>query len=165
FTKEELLRLFAVEDTKSYIRNSSTFKKRVLDPVIDDLNNFTEMDIRYEELKSGRITTGYKFFWSFGKVVKLASKKQIDDLLSYVDTILRGMDSVLTLPKSKRLEALDIFDEVTKIKEQVNFNLEEAKVEGLKMLLKQYLTRYQELYLIKEEEKKVPFYNWLEERE
>ena len=85
FTKEKLMQLFSVSDRKTYINNTSDFKNRVLDVAIDEINEYTEYTIKYDELKRGRSIIGFKLFFSRGKTFKGATKKQtnyIVDLLA-----------------------------------------------------------------------------------
>src|SRR5699024_42736 len=42
-TKEDLLELFSVEEVKSYKRNTSVFKNKVLDVAVAELNQYTEL--------------------------------------------------------------------------------------------------------------------------
>jgi len=166
FTKDEIYKLFAVEDVKSYQGNTTMFKKRVLNPVIEELNELTEYVVQCEEIKEGRKVVGFQLLWSIGNVVKLASKKQIDELQLYITTMLDDMDVIFDLSTAKRNEALDLLDAVRKISENVNYSLEEAKVDGLRTLLKQYMKKFQEICISEDVQQKRPeFYNWLEERE
>lgn len=54
FTKEEIMSLFGVEKVKSYRANTGAFKNKVLNVVIAEINKFTEIDMKYEEIKNGR---------------------------------------------------------------------------------------------------------------
>ena len=38
--------LFGVEEKKSYQNNTGAFKKRVLDIAIEEINEFTELDVK-----------------------------------------------------------------------------------------------------------------------
>lgn len=89
FSKDELMKLFGVSDKKSYHRNTGTFKQRVLDPAIDEVNKFTEIDVWYEEIKKGRAIVGFKLIWSTGTTVRQASEKQLDILKSMTSAVLR----------------------------------------------------------------------------
>ena len=86
-TKEALMKLFGVEDKKSYQSNTGKLKQAVLDVAISEINEFTELDVKYEEIKQGRSIVGFKLLWSTGKGVHKASQKQMDILRSIVDAV------------------------------------------------------------------------------
>lgn len=46
--------LFGVKKVKSYRANTGAFKNKVLNIVIAEINKFTEIDMKYEEIKNGR---------------------------------------------------------------------------------------------------------------
>lgn len=164
FKREELYKLFAIEDSISYVRNSAMFKKRVLEPVIEDLNNSTEFKIAYVEKRKGKKITGYEFTWSKGDVVKLASKKQIDELQKYINTLLEDMLLVFDLPDEQRLEGLDILKEIRELQKTINYSLLETEVSLKREILKKGMKRFHEL-CGQQNSKNPGFYNWLDERE
>ena len=86
-TKEALMKLFSVEKKKSYQTNTGLLKKYVLDVAISEVNEFTELDVKYEEIKQGRSIVGFKLMWSTGRGVHKASKKQIDILRSIANVV------------------------------------------------------------------------------
>ncbi|HCG4536020.1 TPA: replication initiation protein [Salmonella enterica subsp. enterica serovar Typhi str. AG3] len=164
FKKEELIRLFSVEDNTSYVNNSAMFKKRVLNPVIEDLNNLTEINIKYEDIRSGKKIVGYQFIWSKGDMVRLASKRQVDELQLYISTLLEDMVLVFDLPENKRNEALEILQNVRELQKTINYNLKESDVSIKRTTLISHMKRFNEF--IGNASKNAPkFYNWLEERE
>ena len=81
-SKSAVMKLFGVEDKKSYQKNTSKFKQAVLNVAIDEINKFTELDVAYEDIKKGRSIVGFKIFWSTGQKVQKASEKQMDILNS-----------------------------------------------------------------------------------
>lgn len=87
-SKNAIMKLFGVEDKKSYQKNTSKFKQAVLNVAIDEINEFTELDVKYEEIKKGRSIVGFKLIWSTGKKVQKASKKQMDILRNIADVTL-----------------------------------------------------------------------------
>ncbi|MDN6196150.1 MAG: replication initiation protein [Alkalibacterium sp.] len=86
-TKEVLMKLFGVEKKLSYQTNTGLLKKYVLDVAITEINKFTELDVKYEEIKQGRAIVGFKLIWSTGKGIAKASKKQMDILNSMADVV------------------------------------------------------------------------------
>ena len=86
-SKEALMKLFGVEKKKSYQTNTGLLKSRVLNVAIKEINEFTELDVKYEEIKQGRSIVGFKVIWSTGKGIRKASEKQLDILQSIVDAV------------------------------------------------------------------------------
>ncbi|MDN6291306.1 MAG: replication initiation protein [Tetragenococcus koreensis] len=86
-TKEALMKLFGVEDKKSYQNNTGKLKQAIIDRAINEINEFTELDVRYEDIKKGRSIVGFKLLWSAGKAIHRASKKQMDILTSMADIV------------------------------------------------------------------------------
>lgn len=87
-SKEAVMNLFGVEKKKSYQSNTGLLKKYVLNVAIGEINEFTEVDVKYEEIKKGRSIVGFKLIWSTGKKVQKASKKQMDILRNIADVTL-----------------------------------------------------------------------------
>ena len=75
--KEELMKLFGVDDKKSYQSNTSLFKKKVLDVAVNEINEHTELEVRYKEETKGRNIVGFDLIWSNGRTVASAAKRQI----------------------------------------------------------------------------------------
>ena len=84
-SKEAVMKLFGVEKKKSYQSNTGLFKSRVLNVAIEEINEFTELEVKYEEIKKGRSIIGFKIIWSTGQKVQKASEKQMDILDSIAD--------------------------------------------------------------------------------
>lgn len=84
-SKEAVMKLFGVEEKKSYQSNTGLLKSRVLNVAIEEINEFTEVDVKYEEIKKGRSIVGFKVIWSTGQKVQKASKKQMDILRDVAD--------------------------------------------------------------------------------
>lgn len=96
-TKEELLKLFSVENVKSYQKNTSIFKNKVLDVAITELNKYTELEVWYKEIKKGRAIVGFKLQWSSGKQVAGATEKQLILLREVYDQIQSNMFEYLAI--------------------------------------------------------------------
>lgn len=87
-SKEHLMKLFGVENRKTY-QNTAQFKRGVLDVAIAEINKYTELEVRYQEEKKGRSIVGFDLIWSTGENQKSATKKQIKELKTIVDTIIQ----------------------------------------------------------------------------
>lgn len=90
-SKEALMKLFGVENYKSYVNNTGLFKVKVLDVAISELNEHTELEVWYKEIKKGRTITGFDLHWSTGEKIESATKKQIDELQAYIDIVFEDM--------------------------------------------------------------------------
>lgn len=116
-SKKGLMKLFGVEDRKSYLNNTSLFKKRVLDVAINELKKHTELDVWYKEVKKGRAITGFELYWSTGEKVASATKKQINTLKSILETIYDDMLHYINLNDEKlRNEAIDLIREAEQMR-------------------------------------------------
>lgn len=167
-TKEELMRLFCVENVKSYHVNTSVFKQKVLDIAIQELNDYTELTVWYVEQKSGRSITGFDIHWSTGTKIIQATTAQIDELKIIVSAIQRDMFKYMDLNTEKyRKEVIDILrksEELAIVLDNIeDMTFKEADFNLLRA--RQYLTRLERLVKLDLEAPEVPFYNWLEERD
>lgn len=88
-SKESLMKLFSVENVKSYQKNTGLFRQKVLDVAIKEINKYTELEVRYDTEKEGRSIIGFDLIWSTGENQTGATKKQIKELKVTVDTIIR----------------------------------------------------------------------------
>src|SRR5690625_4073090 len=82
-SKGELLKLFSVENRKTYQKNTNRFKHVVLDVAIDEINKYTELNVRYDEVKSGNKIVGFKIYWSRESIENGATDKQF----SFIESI------------------------------------------------------------------------------
>lgn len=96
-SKEGLMKLFGVENKKTYQNNTGDFKKTVLDVAIKEINQYTELEVRYNVEKEGRAIVGFELIWSTGETVKSATKKQIKELKSIIDTIEADLFSFMEI--------------------------------------------------------------------
>ena len=85
--KMKLMGLFNVEEVKSYQTNTSLFKTKVLDVAIEEINQYTELEIRYTEMKKGRAIVGFDLHWSTGKFETAASEKLITEIRAIVEAV------------------------------------------------------------------------------
>ncbi len=102
-SKDAILRLFGVEEKKSYVNNTSLFKKFVLDIAIEEINRLTELEVSYEDEKEGRSITGFILKWSIGNTKRAASPAQREQLRVYLDTVFQDLLKYLSLRDTNRL--------------------------------------------------------------
>lgn len=103
-TKDALMELFGVVDKKSYKTNTSKFKQAVLNVAINELNKFTELDVRYEDIKKGRSIVGFKLIWGTGKKIQSATQQQIDMLSSLADEVSEMYFDIIKIEDQARRE-------------------------------------------------------------
>lgn len=124
FTKDEILSFFAVGKIATYQKNTSNFKTTVLDVAIKEINEHTEYTVKYDEIKRGRAITGFKLFFSKGKILKSATQKQtayiIDLLANLKDEYYFKIIDIQGVQQSDKANQL-IF-ETLKSTRQVDFN-------------------------------------------
>lgn len=172
-SKDGLLKLFGVENTKTYTENTAQFKRAVLDRAIKEINQYTELDVTYDVEKEGRSIVGFKLKWSNGTTFTSATKKQIKELKSMVDIVFEDMFEYMNLDsESDRLHAKDLILEIENMREFTNEPISITN-EKANFLLQKAVWNFRELNsllqknhkdLSPEAVKKVEFYNWLEDR-
>ncbi|MGJ9460700.1 replication initiation protein, partial [Oceanobacillus sp. CF4.6] len=166
-SKEALMNLFGVENVKSYQNNTGLFKNRVLNVAIDEINHFTELDVRYEVEKKGRSIVGFDLIWSTGTNQKSATKKQIKELKMTVDTVIQDSLIFIDLNDEKnRQRAIQI---VKEIREMIPHTTEPICItyEKANNLIDKVRLNLDELnrFLPDESKRDTSFYyNWLEEK-
>ena len=162
--KEVLMKLFGVQDRKTYKDSTAQFKRGVLDVAIAEINEYTELDVWYKEEKKGRSIVGFDLIWSNGKTVASATKKQIGELKSILDIIFEDVFKFVNLKNdTNRERAIEMVREM----EQMKIYTEEPicimkeKADGL---IQQANWNLRELnrFLVEDGKEKLPFYNWLE---
>lgn len=166
-SKDALMRLFGVENKKTYIGNTALFKKTVLDAAIAEINALTELEVRYKEEKEGRSIVGFDLIWSNGKAVSSATKKQIKELQYILEVIFEDMFKYINLNNEEnRQQAI----ELVRSSEEMKIYLDEPiciTKERADFLIQQANWNLGELERLLEVERnpKPPLYNWLEEKE
>ena len=116
-TKEDIIDMLGVKKTSSYMKNTGTLKKKILDIAIEDLNQYSELKVSYEDIKEGRSIVGFKFIWSTGTLVTQATNKQIETLKSLVTEIFNDTLMYVDIKDDKdRDRALSIIRELKSIK-------------------------------------------------
>jgi plasmid replication initiation protein len=77
---------FELEDKYPIVAD---FRKRVIDPAIEEINLHSDMNISYTQVKSGRIVTGFKFSFS-----SKSSKKKTSSIASQHSLFLNPNEEV-----------------------------------------------------------------------
>jgi plasmid replication initiation protein len=162
--KEELMKLFCVEESKSYQTNSSLLKKKVLDVAIAEINKYTELEVRYKEEKKGRSIVGFDLIWSNGKTVASATKKQINELKAILDIIFEDVFKFVNLKDDNNREQAI---EMVRAMEQMKVYVEQPiciTQEKADTSIQQASWNLRELNRFLQEDGKLelPFYDWLE---
>jgi len=168
-SKEALLRLFSVENRKTYQSNTGRFKKTVLDVAIEELNKYTEFEVWYKEKKKGRAIVGFEIHWSTGKTVSLATDNQSEELKRLVDEVFALWDAVHQMQNEDNKEkAKKLVIETEGMRKGKGEHLTSKEAGEYIPRAKDNL-RWIEMMLENDEKpavkKSVPFYNWLTERE
>lgn len=168
-SKNALMRLFGVENKKTYQKNTGDFKKTVLDVAIAEINAFTELHVRYNVEKEGRAIVGFDLIWSNGKTISSATKSQIQELKAIVDVIFEDVFKYVNLKNDdNRHRAIDLIKEVEEMRE-FTIDLICITKEKADFLIQKANSNFRELERMVVEERnttsQAPFYNWLEERE
>lgn len=172
-SKEALMRLFGVENKKTYRENTALFKKTVLDVAIAEINKYTELEIYYTVEKKGRAITGFDLIWSNGQKLTSATKKQIKEIQSIVDIVSEDMFEYMNLDsETDRLRARDLIIEIESMKQFVDEPISITS-ERANELIQKTVWNFRQLNGLLQKNhktlspgsvKKVEFYNWLEDR-
>src|SRR5699024_7850986 len=103
-SKEGLMKLFGVVGVKSYQKNTSLFKAKVLDLAVKEINSYTELEIWYTEMKEGRSISGFELHWSTGKRKAGATENQLTLLREIHDEVDKKMFDYISLKDTKDIE-------------------------------------------------------------
>jgi len=164
-SKDAFMRLFGVENKKTYQRNTGDFKKTVLDVAIAEINQYTEFKVWYVEEKVGRTIVGFDLHWSTGEKVDSATKKQITELKTILNAIHEDMFKYINLRNDEnRQNAI----ELVKAADMMNVYTEEpiciTKDRAKRLIMDaNWMLRELERLLEVDKNPKPVFYNWLEE--
>ncbi|OCS92637.1 replication initiation protein [Caryophanon latum] len=175
-TKQEMMKLFGVESKKSYATNTADFKKKVLDVAIDELNKYTELEVWYKEKKNGRAIAAFDLHWSVpSQSTILASKSQVDELYSIIDTIENDMFNYLDVVEGLEKEELSMIKNIKRIldyRKKITDTLTATEAKNARKdlilyvrILENQLESARKLKKVLDDPNYVPFYNWLEERD
>jgi len=172
-SKVGLMKLFGVENKKTYINNTGDFKKMVLDVAIKEINEHTELEIRYDVEKKGRAIIGFDLIWSNGQKITSATKKQIKEIESIIDIVFKDTFEYMNLDnEADRMRAKDLILEIENMTEFINEPISITN-EKANSLIQKAISNFKALnHLLQKNQKplpansvkKVEFYNWLEDR-
>jgi plasmid replication initiation protein len=164
-SKEAFMRLFGVENKKTYQNNTGRFKNTVLDVAIAEINQYTELNVWYVEEKQGRTIVGFDLHWSTGEKVDSATKKQIKELKTILNAIYGDMFKYIDLQNGENRQAAI---EIVRNSEAMHVYTEEPicitreRAERLIMDANWMLGKLENL-LETDKNSKLPFYNWIKE--
>lgn len=166
-SKEELMKLFGVEDKKTYQNNTSKFKNTVLDVAIKEINTYTELEVRYNEEKQGRRIVGFDLVWSSGQKVNSATKRQIKELKAITDLIFNDMYEFMDLnDKDSRNRAINIIRESESMKVYLSepISITSKKADELLFTLNTNLRSLVNMLKKENNQRDLSiYYNWLNE--
>jgi plasmid replication initiation protein len=164
-SKDALMRLFSVENRKTYIQSTAQFKRGVLDAAIEEINRYTEFEVWYVEVKKGRAIIGFDLHWSTGEKVDSATKKQIKELKTILNAIHEDMFKYINLRNDENRQTAI---EHVKVADMMNVYTEEpiciTKERAKRLMMDaNWMLRELECLLEADKNSKPVFYNWLEE--
>jgi len=165
-SKDSLMKLFAVEDRRTYQKSTSEFKRGVLNVAIGEINKFTELEVWYIEQKTGNKITGFNLRWSTGKREAGATEKQLTLLREIHDEVDKKVFDYLSIKNTDKLEI--VRNNVMRIKEinqKVNEKLTSKQANEFIQETKILYQQLQELLEKDGEERDTSVYfNWLNEK-
>src|SRR5699024_892684 len=168
-SKEALMKLFGIENKKSYQSNTGLFRKKVLDVAIDEINAYTELEAWYTLEKEGRSIVGFDLHWSSGEKIASATKKQVKELDAVVSAIHDDMFKYINLSDDeKRQQAIQLVQQTEKMKIHTKepITITKKHADGLLWDANTVLQQLENLYNAdKDGNKQKPYFNWLEEDE
>lgn len=171
-SKEALMKLFDVENTVSYQKNTGLFKKKVLDVTIEEINRHTEFEVWYKEIKQGRAIVGFDLHWSTGEKIVSASQAQISELTVIINAVFADMFKYINLSNKENRElAIQYIKILERYREYTvqPICINKAKAKDALLMAKNYFMQLESFVkaeqTVEVTENKVAFYNWLEERE
>lgn len=168
-SKEAVMKLFGVEDKKSYQTNTGKLKQAVLDVAIAEINEHTELVVEYDEVKKGRSIVGFKLIWSTGKGVPKASSKQKEILKSIADVTL---SDVLMYGQIKNQTNRERAMEIIRGLQAIDYHYIGSDIgltaDKASELVRQAVSNLKELNYLLEAEginqlEPVPMHNWLKD--
>src|SRR5699024_2689000 len=164
-SKNSLMKLFAVEDRKTYQKSTSEFKRGVLDVAIDDINKFTELEVLYIEQKTGNKITSFNLRWSTGKREAGATEKQLSLFSEIYDEIDKKVFDYLSIKNTDKLEIVrNNIMRIKEINQKINEKLTSKQanefIQEVKILYKQLQGLLEK---DGEERDTSVYFNWLKE--
>ena len=166
-SKDALMKLCGVQNVKSYQKNTGLFKTKVLDLAIREINQYTELEVWYTEVKKGRSILGFELQWSTGKRKASATKKQVTLLRKIHNEVDKKMFDYISLENTSSLQvARTNIMKIKEINQQVDESLTSDKAKNLISEAKILYNQLEGLLEIDSEERdKSVYFNWLEKNE
>lgn len=166
-TKEEWLTMFNVAETKSYVNNTSIFKRKVLDVAVAELNDHTELNVSYTEQKKGKAIVGFDVHWSRGELIYSATDKQISYLQTLIDEAKANSILYVNLGNAElRIQAIALLKKVEEL-EKYTQPPSLLTTEAMSDKINEAKECIRKLNAIVEDDGvagiQVPLFNWLEE--
>lgn len=163
-SKDSLMKLFAVEERKTYQNSTAQLKRSVLDVAIAELNKYTELEVWYSQEKVGNKITGFTLRWSTGKREAGATDRQIALLREIHDEVEKKVFDYLALKNSNSLDiARTHILRIKEINQQVNEKLAFKQADDFIQEAKLLYGQLQKLIKNDGKERDTSFYfNWLE---
>lgn len=164
FSKEELMKLFAVEDKKTYQRSTAQLKRGVLEVAIKEINQYTELEVWYTQEKIGNKITGFTLNWSTSQRETGVTDKQASLLREIHNEVERRMFDYLALKNSKSRDvARTHIIRIKEIDRQVNEKLTSKQANEFIREAKELYQYLQNLLENDGQERDTSVYfNWLE---
>ncbi|TGN30376.1 replication initiation protein [Lysinibacillus sp. S2017] len=190
-SKDEVINLLRLENKKSYLEKHAMLYKQCIETPLKELNDFTEYHITCEVIKAGRTVVGYEFKRYQEKGIEYTvTQKQVDVLQEIVDRygdmemIVREISKLSVTDADAMPYLTNLLFEIKNYKRYMQ-NTDSFTSESFKEVValaiqkdNAFKAKIRELYKKKSDiptiddflpeepaKKKVPFYNWLEERE
>ena len=166
-SKEDLMTMFDVTSTKSYVENSGIFRRKVIDVAIDEINKYTELEVSCENIKLGASITHFKLIWSTGKTVNKATKKQTDILRTFCNAIVNDTSMFLNIDdRDDREKVIVIVKKALEIRHKYldgDLGLTAEKYSELAIECEGYIKTMNSI-LENPLPINVPLFNWLEDK-
>jgi len=164
-SKESLMKLFAVEDRKTYQKSTAQLKRSVFDVAIAELNKYTELEVWYTQEKVGNKITGFTLRWSASKREAGATDKQIALLREIHDEVEKRVFDYLALKNPNSLEiARTHILKIKEIDKYINEKLTSKQADEFIQEAKELYGYLQDLLENDGQERDTSiYYNWLKE--
>jgi len=159
------MKLFAVEDRKTYQGSTAQLKRAVLDVAIFEINKFTELKVWYTQSKTGNKITDFTIHWSTGKQVANATERQLTLLREVHDEVERNLFEYMSLKDINDVErARKYIIQVKKINAKVKGDLSSEEAKNLIFEIK---LLYEQLQSLLENDGKTRdtsvYFDWLQD--
>lgn len=168
FKKDDLMKLFNVENVKSYQTNTSLFKSKVLDVAIDEINQHTELEIHYSQEIKGRAIVAFDLHWSTGKVEHAANTELISEINAMIKRVENEASTFIMIKDQQaKLDAVRVFSLIIDEFRKIDGSTTQEQAQTIYDYIKIRMNELNQILI--DTQTKVDassiFYNWLDERE